>query len=49
MQGWDGYLDKLMHPYPKLPLYDESLAVIKTHEDKTRYGAFIASASIPLG
>jgi len=49
VQGWDGYLDKLVHPYPKLPLYDESLAVIKSHEDKTRYGAFIASAAIPWG
>lgn len=47
MQGWAGYLDKLAHPYPTLPLYDESLAVIKTHQDKTHYGAFVASISIP--
>jgi glucoamylase len=49
MQGWAGYLDKLDHPYPKLPLYDESLAVLKTLEDKTSYGAFVASLAIPWG
>jgi glucoamylase len=49
MQGWAGYLDKLDHPYPNLPLYDESLAVLKTHEDKTNYGAFVASLAIPWG
>jgi len=49
MQGWAGYLDKLDHPFPKLPLYDESLAVVKTHEDKTNRGAFVASLSIPWG
>jgi glucoamylase len=49
MRGWAGYLDALAHPFPKLPLYDESLAVIKTHEDKTNYGAFVASIAIPWG
>jgi glucoamylase len=49
MQGWAGYLDKLDHPYPSLPLYDESLAVLKTHEDKTNYGAFVASLAMPWG
>jgi glucoamylase len=49
MRGWAGYLDQLVHPYPKLPLYDESLAVLKTHEDKTNYGAFVASLAIPWG
>jgi glucoamylase len=49
MQGWAGYLDKLSHPISKLPLYDESLAVIKTHEDKTNYGAFVASIAMPWG
>jgi len=49
MQGWAGYLDKLDHPYPGLPLYDESLAVLKTHEDKTNYGAFVASLAMPWG
>jgi glucoamylase len=49
MQGWAGYLDKLDHPYPNMPLYDESLAVLKTHEDKTDYGAFVASLSMPWG
>jgi glucoamylase len=49
MQGWAGYLDTLVHPYPLLPLYDASLAAIKTHEDKTHYGAFIASIAIPWG
>jgi glucoamylase len=49
MRGWAGYLDKLDHPYPKLPLYDESLAVLKTHEDKTNYGAFVASLAVPWG
>jgi glucoamylase len=49
MQGWAGYLDKLAHPISKLPLYDESLAVIKTHEDKTNYGAFVASIANPWG
>jgi glucoamylase len=48
-QGWAGYLDKLDHPYPKLPLYEESLATLKTHEDKTSYGAFVASLSMPWG
>jgi glucoamylase len=49
MQGWAGYLDKLSHPYPNMPLYDESLAVLKTHEDKTNRGAFVASLSLPWG
>ncbi len=49
MRGWAGYLDKLDHPYPNLPLYDESLAVLKTHEDKTNYGAFVASLAMPWG
>ena len=49
MRGWAAYLDKLDHPYPTLPLYDESLAVLKTHEDKTNYGAFVASLSVPWG
>jgi glucoamylase len=49
MQGWAGYLDTLVHPYPNLPLYDESLAAIKTHEDKNHYGAFIASVAVPWG
>ena len=44
-----GYLDKLDHPYPNLPLYDESLVVLKTHEDKTNYGAFVASLAMPWG
>jgi glucoamylase len=49
MQGWASYLDKLDHPYPNMPLYDESLAVLKTHEDKTNYGAFVASLAMPWG
>jgi glucoamylase len=49
MQGWAGYLDPLVHPYPRLPLYDESLATIKAHEDKNHYGAFVASVAIPWG
>jgi glucoamylase len=49
MHGWAGYLDKLDHPYPNMPLYDESLAVLKTHEDKTNYGAFVASLAMPWG
>jgi glucoamylase len=49
IQGWAGYLDKLDHPYPNMPLYDESLAVLKTHQDKTNYGAFVASLAIPWG
>ncbi len=49
MQGWRAYLDTLDHPYPTLPLYDESLAVLKTHEDKTNYGAFVASIATPWG
>jgi glucoamylase len=49
MQGWAGYLDALVHPYPNLPLYDESLAAIKTHEDKNHYGAFVASVAVPWG
>lgn len=49
MQGWARYLDTLVHPYPNLPLYDESAAVIKTHTDKTFYGAGIASISLPWG
>ena len=49
VEGWTGYLTKLAHPIAKLPLYDESLAAIKTHEDKTNYGAFIASIAIPWG
>lgn len=48
-QGWAGYLDTLPPPYPKLPLYDESTATLKTHEDKTHYGAFVASLSTPWG
>src|SRR5262249_36578196 len=49
MQGWDGYLDKLDHPYRNWPLYDESLVVLKTHEDKTNYGAFVAALAMPWG
>ena len=49
MRGWAAYLDKLDHPYPTLALYDESLAVLKTHEDKTNYGAFVASLALPWG
>ncbi len=49
MRGWAGYLNQLDHPYPNLPLYDESLAVLKTHEDKTNYGAFVASLAMPWG
>jgi glucoamylase len=49
MQGWAAYLDGLVHPYPNLPLYDESLAAIKTHEDKNHYGAFVASVAVPWG
>ncbi len=49
MHGWAGYLDTLVHPYPKLPLYDESLAAIKAHEDKNHYGAFVASIAVPWG
>jgi glucoamylase len=49
MQDWAGYLDKLVHPLPDLPLYDESAAIIKTHEDKTFYGAGVASLSTPWG
>jgi glucoamylase len=49
MQGWAGYLDTLVHPYPKLPLYDESLAAIKTHQDKNYYGAIVASVAVPWG
>src|SRR6266540_4369688 len=49
MRGWAAYLDKLDHPYPTLALYDESLAVLKTHEDKTNYGAFVASLAVPWG
>jgi glucoamylase len=49
MRGWATYLDKLDHPYPTLALYDESLAVLKTHEDKTNYGAFVASLALPWG
>ena len=49
MQGWAGYLDQLEHPFPSLPLYDESLAALKTHQDKTNYGAFVASLSTPWG
>lgn len=49
MQGWAAYLDPLVHPYPNLPLYDESLATIKTHEDKNHYGAFVASLAVPWG
>jgi glucoamylase len=49
MQGWAGYLDSLVHPYPNLPLYDESLAAIKTHADKNHYGAIVASVAVPWG
>jgi glucoamylase len=49
MHGWAGYLDQLVHPYPNLPLYDESLAAIKTHADKNHYGAFVASVAVPWG
>jgi len=49
MAGWRRYLDGLKPPAPDLPLYAESLAVLKTHEDKTRYGASVASLSIPWG
>lgn len=49
LRGWAGYLDGLAHPYPGLPLYDESLAVLKTHADKTHYGAFVASLATPWG
>ena len=34
MQGWAGYLDKLAHPYPTLPLYDwmqVAVATLETH------------------
>lgn len=47
--GWASYLDGLPSPYPSLPLYSESLAVLKTLEDKTNYGAFVASAAVPWG
>lgn len=49
IQGWASYLDAMPPPYPLLPLYDESVGVLKTHEDKTHYGAFVASLSIPWG
>jgi glucoamylase len=49
MQGWAGYLDTLVHPYPNLPLYDESLAAIKSHADKNHYGALVASVAVPWG
>jgi glucoamylase len=32
-----------------LPLYDESLAAIKTHADKNHYGALVASVAVPWG
>mgnify|MGYP002381487142 CR=1 FL=1 len=47
--GWASYLDGLPSPYPSLPLYSESLAALKTLEDKTNYGAFVASAAVPWG
>jgi glucoamylase len=49
MDGWATYLDKLDHPYPNLPLYDESLAVLKALEDKTHPGAFIAAPATGWG
>lgn len=47
--GWRRYLEPLKPPTPGLPLYSESLATLKSHEDKTRSGASIASFSIPWG
>ncbi|HWQ13463.1 MAG TPA: glycoside hydrolase family 15 protein [Roseiflexaceae bacterium] len=47
--GWRAYLDSLAHPYPSLPLYDESAAAIKTHADKTYPGAGVASLAVPWG
>jgi glucoamylase len=49
MRGWAGYLDAMPPPYPKLPLYEESLGVLKSLEDKTSYGAFVAAPAIPWG
>ncbi|HEU4326844.1 MAG TPA: glycoside hydrolase family 15 protein [Roseiflexaceae bacterium] len=47
--GWRRYLDPLKPPTPGLPLYSESLAALKSHEDKTHYGASVASFSMPWG
>lgn len=48
-RGWVGYLDGLVRPMEVAPLYDVSAAVLKTHEDKTWYGAGVASLSLPWG
>lgn len=47
--GWGKYLDQLKPPVENQPFYHQSLAVIKAHEDKTHYGSFIASISMPWG
>lgn len=49
LAGWNDYLDRLDRPANAAPLYDWSLAVIKTHEDKINYGAGVASLSTPWG
>jgi glucoamylase len=49
MRGWAGYLDRLDHPFPNLPMYEESLVVLKSLEDKTNPGAFVASPATPWG
>jgi len=56
-QGWQQWLDTLRWPSATaIPLSDESLAllrrsatVIKSHEDHTFPGAFVASLSVPWG
>mgnify|MGYP001035879181 CR=1 FL=1 len=49
IEGWEAYLTQLQPPLPDLALYHESIAVLKTHEDKNHYGAFVASLSMPWG
>lgn len=49
LAGWSAYLAGLPSPFPTLPLYSESLAVLKTLEDKTMRGAFLASLAVPWG
>jgi glucoamylase len=51
-QQWQNYLNDLNKPQAsqdEIRLYERSLVVLKTHEDKLNPGAFIASLSKPWG